>query len=127
MKTRTVIQPGKRGTKSLVKEYGSQLICVRYRYDYPNKKKYKTVELVISEDDWQPPPPHPDEETAKQVDRGYTLENKVKVRIAWDEKALQSIVKTHGGLWSPKDKVWFIDATSAKKAGLSHRIVDPKK
>ena len=104
MKIRTVIQPGKRGTKSLVKEYGSQLICVRYRYDYPNKKKYKTVELIISEDDWQPPPPHPDEETAKQVDRGYTLENKVKLRIAWDEKSYKILLNHTVGYGLPKIK-----------------------
>jgi len=127
MKIRTVLQPGKRGTKALVKEYGSQLICVRYRYDYIHKKKYKTVELIINEENWQPPPPHPDEEKAKTVDQGYSLENKVKIRIAWDEKELQNIAKIHGGLWSPKDRVWLIDLALAKKAGLSHRIVDLKK
>lgn len=124
MKIRTVLQPGKRGTKALVKEYGSQLICVRYRYDYIKKKRYKTVELIINEDDWQPLPPHPDEEKARTLDKGYTLEDKVKVRISWDEKELQNRVKSHGGIWSPKDKVWFIDAIAAKNAGVSHRIVD---
>lgn len=39
MKIRTVIKPGQRGTKSLVKEYGNQLICVRYRYDYLKKQE----------------------------------------------------------------------------------------
>lgn len=124
MKTRTVIQPGKRGTKALVKEYGSQLVCVRYRYDYFNKKKYKTVELIIREDDWQPPPLHPDQTHVKKVEHGFTREHKVKVRIGWEEKELQSTAKQYGGIWSPKEKVWIIDADIVRKAGLIHRVVD---
>ena len=123
MKIRTVLQPGKRGTKALVKEYGSQLICVRYRYDYVAKKKYKTVELIINEEQWQPPAPHPDEERIKTVDKGYTQENKVKVHIAWDEKELQYSAKLHGAIWSPRDKIWLINAQDAIEAGLSNRIV----
>ena len=124
MKIRTVLKPGKRGTKSLVKEYGSQLICVRYRYDYVKKKRYKTIELIINEDQWEPLPPHPDEERAIQVEQGFTLLDKVKVRITWDEKALQNKAKLHGGIWSPKDRAWLISAQDAIKAGLGNRIVD---
>ena len=124
MKIRTVLQPGKRGTKALVKEYGSQLICVRYRYDYAAKKKYKTVELVISEDDWQPPVAlHPDEDRPKMLDQGYSLADKVKVRIAWDEKDLQFKAKSHGGMWSPKDKAWLICEQDAIRAGLMNRVI----
>ncbi len=124
MKIRTVLKPGKRGTKSLVKEYGQQLICVRYRYDYIKKKKYKTIELIISEEDWQPPMPHPDEEHAKQVEKGYSIENKVKLRIALDEQQLQRKVKRQGGIWSRQDQAWLINEDAARKAGLTSRIVD---
>ncbi len=124
MKIRTVLKPGKRGTKSLVKEFGHQLVCVRYRYDYIKKKKYKTVELIINEEDWQPPIPHPEEERAKQVEQGYTIENKVKLRIALDEQHLQRKVKLYGGMWSRKEQVWFLNESDAIKAGLTARIVD---
>ena len=124
MKIRTVLKPGKRGTKKLVSEYGGQLVCVRYRYDYTKKKKYKTVELIISEEQWQPPEPHPDEETAKVVDKMYSLENKVKVRIAKWETILQQKVKSYGGIWSSKDQVWYVDENSVMMAGLAKRIVD---
>ncbi len=124
MKIRVVLKPGKRGTKSLVKEYGQQLICVRYRYDYIKKKKYKTIELIISEENWQPPMPHPDEERAKQVEKGYSMENKVKLRIALDEQQLQRKVKKQGGIWSKKDQAWLINESAARKAGLTSRIVD---
>jgi len=124
MKIRAILKPGKRGTKLLVKEYGSQLFCVRYRYDYIKKKRYKTVELIIDEEHWEPLPPHPDEERARTVDKGYSIEGKVKVRITWDEKALQNKAKLYGGIWSPKDRVWLINAQDAIKAGLGNRIVD---
>jgi len=125
MKIRTVLKPGKRGTKALVKEYGSQLVCVRYRYDYANNKRYKTVELVISEEHWQPPIPlHPDEDRPKQLDKDYSIEDKVKVRIDWDESMLQKKAKQYGGIWSPKDKIWLLNTHDAINAGLAHRIID---
>src|SRR3972149_11688377 len=34
-----------------------RLICVRYRYDAQRKKRFKTVELLVDERDWQPPRP----------------------------------------------------------------------
>ena len=124
MKIKNVLQPGKRGTKALVKEYGDQLVCVRYRYDYFNKKKYKTVELIINEDDWHPLPLHPDTTHAKEVEQDFNREHKLKVRIAWDEKELQTAAKSHGGLWSPKEKVWLMDSYEVKNAGLAHRVVN---
>lgn len=33
MQARKKLKPGQDGTKSLVRQYGEQLICVRYRYD----------------------------------------------------------------------------------------------
>ena len=124
MKIRTVLKPGKRGTKALVNEYGSQLICVRYRYDYIKKKKYKTVELVVKEEFWEPVLPHPDEERPKVVDKGYSQDSRVKIRIDFNETTLQKKIKSYGGLWSRKEQVWFVDESVVREAGLGHRIVD---
>ncbi|MGB7538731.1 MAG: hypothetical protein WBM17_09345 [Anaerolineales bacterium] len=33
MKTLLFLQPGQRGTRKLLAEYGKRMICVRYRYD----------------------------------------------------------------------------------------------
>jgi len=41
----------------MVETYGDQLVCVRYRYDAERKRRYKTVELIIDEVNWQPPVP----------------------------------------------------------------------
>ncbi len=44
---------GQKGTKRLLAEYGDRLICVRYRYDAQRKKRFKTVELLVAERDWE--------------------------------------------------------------------------
>ena len=54
MEVKTKLQPGQNGTKALLKEYGDQLVCVRYRYDKAHHKRYKTVELIVEEKDWIP-------------------------------------------------------------------------
>ncbi len=54
MRTRLKLNPGQRGTKQLVEQYGDQLVCVRYRYDETCMRRYKTVELIIDESDWEP-------------------------------------------------------------------------
>jgi hypothetical protein len=46
MQTRLKLNPGQRGTKKLVANYGDRLVCVRYRYDEQTKRRYKTVELI---------------------------------------------------------------------------------
>jgi hypothetical protein len=35
-------------------KYGSRLVSVRYRYDEPMRKRYKTIELIVEEADWTP-------------------------------------------------------------------------
>ena len=56
MKTRVNLKPGQKGTKKLVEQYGAALVCVRYRYDAKTLKQYKTVEIIVSESEWTPPP-----------------------------------------------------------------------
>src|SRR5476651_2730552 len=56
LKTRLTLKPGQYGTKSLVKKYGDDLICVRFRYDAKSQQRIKTVELVIERSPWTPPP-----------------------------------------------------------------------
>ena len=38
---RTTLLPGRKGTVRLYKEYGDQLICVRYRYDKLRPWRYR--------------------------------------------------------------------------------------
>jgi hypothetical protein len=78
---------GQKGTKRLVEQYGDALICVRYRYDAKTQKQYKTVEIIVSETEWTPPP-------AKYPDGTM-----VSLKIGMEETALQKQVRAVGGRW----------------------------
>jgi hypothetical protein len=46
MNIRAILKPGANSTMGLLREYGEQLVCVRYRNDRARRKRYKTVELI---------------------------------------------------------------------------------
>ena len=95
MKTRVILRPGQKGTKKLVTQYGDALVCVRYRYDVESRKQIKTVELVISESDWTPPP-------VKYSDSALVL-----LRIGLNDKSLQEQAKAIGGRWDREKQLWY--------------------
>ncbi len=95
MTTRVKLKPGQKGTKKLVARYGDSLICVRYRYDAEKRKRLKTVEIIVEEEDWTPPP-------AKYPDSSL-----VPLRIGFKEKSLQEKAKALGARWDPEQKLWF--------------------
>lgn len=96
MKTRVKLKPGQNGTKRLVAKYGDALVCVRYRYDREKRKQLKTVELIVSESDWSPPP-------AK-----YRESELVPLRIGFQQKSLQEEAKAVGGRWDRDKQVWLV-------------------
>lgn len=96
MKTRVNLKPGQNGTKRLVDQYGDALVCVRYRYDAKTNKQYKTVEIIVSECEWKPPPAkYPDGEL-------------VPLKIGIHETALQAQARAVGGRWDKDQRVWFV-------------------
>jgi hypothetical protein len=48
--------PRTEGTRKLVARFGDRLLFVRYRYDKKLKRRFTTVELIVEEADWTPPP-----------------------------------------------------------------------
>ena len=54
MEVNATLPPGANGTKALLRMYGDQPVCVRYRYDRNNHKRYKTVEIIGDEKDGFP-------------------------------------------------------------------------
>ena len=84
------------GTKKFVEQYGDALVCVRYRYDAATRKQYKTVEIIVSESDWTPPP-------AKFPDSSL-----VPLKIGIKETAAQEQVRAVGGRWNSEEKLWFV-------------------
>ena len=85
MEIRTVRRPGERGTQKLVAQYGEQVVCIRYRYDPAKSKRYKTVELIVAEQGWHPPAPHPQEERTRQTAPKSFYTRRVGVRIEYHE------------------------------------------
>ena len=119
MLIRTVRKPGEAGTQKLVARYGDRLVSVRYRYDPAKGKRYKTVELIVAEEDWRPPPePVVDAEPAPRP-----RVSRVPVRIRYNEKDLQRQIRSIGGLWDPRRKLWYAPAEDVKRLGLNDRIV----
>ncbi len=110
------MQPGDPGTKRYVRQYGEQLLCVRYRTDKHQQKRITTVELIIDECFYMPrsTPPH---STASQ-----SANREVLVRIAYGETALRQKLKHAGAIWLPDQKRWQIQYRIAEKLGLKDRI-----
>jgi hypothetical protein len=83
------LYPGQPGTKRLVSQYGSRLVCLRYRYDAAQGKRFKTVAIIIEEADWQPPA------------RPFQADEIVAVRIGLEELQWRQRVKTAGAKGIP--------------------------
>lgn len=103
MRIRTVRKPGEPGTQKLVEKFGKRLVSVRYRYDPQAGKRYKTVELIIAEEDWQPPgsPDHPAPATE------HPTTPLVPLRIQHTEKDLRRQLIAIGGTWNPETRLWY--------------------
>lgn len=110
MRTKLTLHPGQRGTRKLVTKYGDQLVCVRYRYDEAQKKRYKTVELIEEAVDWEP--------------NGKSGETRpVAIRIEWSEEEMREKVKAAGGRWDQERKVWWMTYGQVQLLGWVERIV----
>lgn len=111
MDIKNTLKPGENGTKHLVREYGDQLVCVRYRYDKTRGKRLKTVKLIVDVRDWMP---------------GVTIrpEKIVLVRVNYDEVDLREKVKANGGYWDSDKKGWRLIFRTVLDLGLEHRLVD---
>jgi hypothetical protein len=111
MKTKRTLSPGQPGTKKFVDKYGNNLVCVRYRYDLPQKKRITTVELVVEEKPWE-------------INSQKIPKNKImNVQIAYGETYLQRLVKAAGGKWNRAKKAWELPYKEVVTLGLTDRIV----
>src|SRR5213075_2139840 len=101
LRTRLTLKPGRSGTRDLVEQYGSKLICVRYRYDDELGIRYKTAEIIVDEKPWTPP-------TAQ-----YRPTDLVQVRIDPNEHPLRDALKLLGGRYQPATHTWLIAYAAA--------------
>lgn len=77
--------------KQLLKAYGDQLVCVRYRYDKARQKRIKTVALIVDEQDRIPAVTIP-------------ADRRVGLKIAFGESELGEQIKRAVGYWNPEHK-----------------------
>src|SRR5712692_9702379 len=112
MHTSTTVQPGQRGAKRFVAQYGDRLVCVRYRQDERRKKRFKTRELIVQEWAWIPSP-------SQQAQESLVL-----VRVALPEIEIRRQVKGAGGIWKPAQQAWEVRYDRAIALGLAKRIVE---
>jgi hypothetical protein len=112
MRTRLHLKPGQKGTKHLLAQYGDSLVCVRYRYDAQRKKRFKTVELIVAQRDWNPPAPRVADDAL------------VAVRVGFAEVEMRQQVKQAGGRWNPSRKVWELRYARVVALKLEARIVE---
>ena len=85
MRALRTLAPGQQGTKKLLRQYGTQLVRVRYRDDADRGLRCATVELIIAQAPWSPM-------LTRIADA--TL---VGVRVGARETELQRVVKRAGG------------------------------
>ncbi len=111
MKTRRTLLPGQPGTKTLQRQYGDDLICVRYRYDATHKERLKTVELVVERSQWEPDP------------QRIPPNKHVAVRVGWQENRIQRQIREVGGTWNSEERVWELLYKDVRDLGLTDRLV----
>ena len=99
------MRPGAKGTRRLLRVYGAQLLCVRYRYDERGRRRMTTVELRVDEQPWTP--------------KKFAI---VHVEIRFAEARLRELVKKTGATWDRARQLWRMRRSAAIKLGLGHRI-----
>ncbi len=110
------LRPGQPGTKRLQRRFGDRLLIVRYRHDAESDRRFTTVELIIDEG--------PRATRTPQERRLFPRPNqRVHVRIAYDETALRATVKAAGGTWDTTRRAWIVPYAVAADLGLTDRIL----
>jgi len=117
MEARVTLRSGQRGTKKLVQRFGDRLICVRYRYDGSQRKRFTTVEIIVEEAPWHPVTPSG---ASRPVG---DFPDRVAVRVGYGEQALRQQVKAAGGYWDADKRLWHLPLGRVRALGLVDRIV----
>ena len=115
MKTTKKVKPGLKGTKRLVEQYGDKLVCVRYRDDFKNQRKIKTIELIIDE--------RPLSENQSRIPANKI----VQLKVNYGEIRIGKLVRNAGGKWNREQGVWELAYGEVIALGLEKRIVAKEK
>ena len=103
------LQPGELGTVRLVRAYGDQLVCVRYRTSGSGEERLTTVELVI------------DRTVIRK--RGHQV---VAFKIRDRETRLRREALKLGAWFDAATGLWNLARHDVLHLGLRHRIAVPR-
>jgi hypothetical protein len=106
------LHPGQPGTQAWQRLHGGALVCVRYRVDAADRRRYTTVELVVAE-----APLHHRAHPA-------TL---VYVALDGPAYALRQRAKARGAQWDPSSRMWRMSLGTAQALGLQHAVYTKRK
>jgi hypothetical protein len=110
MQAKRTLRPGQDGTKQLLKKFGDQLFCVRYRYDPTRQVRLKTVELIIETTPWT------------HRSKAIPSDSAVLLKISLHEVDLQTKVRQAGGTWDPELRGLVLRYENVLALGLESRI-----
>ncbi len=102
------LAPTDRGAIALARHYGDALVCVRHRTDAKGKFRHTTVELLV--------------ETTPIRPRNQAM---VHVRTEPHEQALNAVIKSAGGIWDGRLRLWRLPKRVAGILSLRDRITTP--
>jgi hypothetical protein len=80
------------------------------------------VELIVAEQDWQPPEPHPQEDKATGLGPKRYYTRRVGIQVGFQESELRKQIKAAGGMWDPSERLWFVPEEEVRKLGLAQRV-----
>jgi hypothetical protein len=103
------IRPDQPGALKQRRLHGSRLVCVRYRIDAEQQRRYTTVELIVDEAPWPPPKAH--------------AGRWVYVRLRPDEHRLCNLIQSLGGTFAKTHQAWQLTPTLAKQLRLTDRLL----
>ena len=110
MKAYGFLKPGQNGTKRLVEQYGSALLCVRYRFDEVRGVKLKTVEIIVEERPLRKP--------------RFKDNDLVPVAVAYGEKELRELLKARKARWDGERKLWYVRYGLIRGTPLVERLAE---
>jgi hypothetical protein len=114
------LNAGSAGTKRYQQQYGSKLICVRYRKDVATNRRITTVEIVVEDLPLQATKRQPE-----RISRPVGKTQRVLLRIGYEEEKLRERVRQAGGWWMPKEKLWRLPIQAVEALKLQSRVVRP--
>jgi hypothetical protein len=117
MITTTTLRPGQKGTKRFAEKYGDRLVRVRYKSDQEIGRRYITVELIEEEIVVR------NEKKPDQVQQPILGSPRLGLRVEYWETDVREKIKTAGGIWRPRQKLWEMRYEDVVALGLESRVV----